>query len=153
MAILLAWLVWSIGIEPPYQGGEPRESFAALADAKTFQELEESVGFLGVILRLRNGDWIAIRYVDHPPPTWSVAVVLDSQGQWFVSHRCFRERLQRYRHAKRMGQDLAGIEDLLAIKQAADLATARQLLLGLQFYPAHSSLLPSMTGTLEPASD
>jgi hypothetical protein len=128
-----------------------KASFVALADAKSLQELEATVSYLGVVLHVRNGEWIAIRYRDrHRLPSWSVAVALDSQGHWFVSRRHFCGRLSGYAWLRRVGQDLEGFEDLVAIEQAADLAEAWPLLMGLEFHPADCTLTPGMTGPLKP---
>ena len=57
-----------------------------LARVESEKDLASVVGHYGVLLRLRNGAWIAIRYRDsHASPGWSSAVVRDSGGAWFVS--------------------------------------------------------------------
>ena len=53
------------------------ESVATLRLANTMDELEAAVGPLGVVLRLQDGGWVAIRYLDsHAGTIWSSAVGL-----------------------------------------------------------------------------
>jgi len=113
------------------------ESFEVLSTAHTQQELQEAVGDLGLMISLKNGDWIAIRYRDkHSGMIWSSSVARDSGGAWFVSDFHFCGTFSAYRHAKERMFGLEQFSDIRAIDEAKDLETARRLLVELGFRPA-----------------
>jgi hypothetical protein len=113
------------------------ESFRVLARARSIQELEQAAGNLGVVLRLRDGGWIAIRYQDsHADSAWSSAVARDSHGAWFVStaHHCGRFAAHRLWRERRDGPgdwDLRDLED-----GTLDVARVKLGAIGFQRVPA-----------------
>jgi hypothetical protein len=128
------------------------ESFEVLAKASTVEELTEAVGYLGVFLKTRAGDWLAVRYRDsHAGRIWSSAVVRDSAGKWYTSDFHFCGRFQMYRHRRayeesdevKQSPDLLDVgrmdpdpyHDLRAIEAAPDLTAARQILERMGFHP------------------
>jgi hypothetical protein len=113
------------------------ESFHVLSKAHTQQELQEAVGDLGLLLSLRGGVWIAIRYVDKHAGMriWSSSVARDSGGAWFVSDFHFCGKFAAYRHAKERMVDLEQFSDIQAVEEAENLEVARKLLVGLGFRP------------------
>lgn len=58
-----------------------------------------AVGNGGVVLSIQDGSWILIRVESSPNPKATLAVAVDSGGQWFVSdeHNAFAERFSDYR--------------------------------------------------------
>lgn len=75
------------------------ESFAVLSTARSPDEFREAVGYLGHLFTLDSGDWIAIRYEDvHAYYLPSVAVAVDSRGNWWVSYEHFCGRIKSYRN-------------------------------------------------------
>jgi hypothetical protein len=125
---------------------EERHSVEILSRAKTVEELEMAVGGLGVMLRLKDGAWIAIRYWDsHGGTIASSAVARDSAGNWFRSNVHFCGRFQYYRHLKEaVAKDdpLASnyketlqsqFANLLSIEDGASVEDAHQTLLAMGF--------------------
>ena len=101
----------------------------------------------GVVLRVRDGSWIAIRYV--PGNDLPRAVARDSGGSWFESDRAFGNALGGYRYwqgprarAKATNDPIWSEDGFLAlalnrqldaIEQSPDVAQARQHLRELGF--------------------
>ena len=118
-----------------------------LQAAGTPEQLEEATDPDGVVLRIKDGSWIAIRYVesDHLPR----AVARDSGGSWFETDRQFHYALGHYRlwqeiraRAKATSDPVWSEEGFLsrglnrqldAVEQSADLRQARQRLRELGF--------------------
>jgi hypothetical protein len=110
------------------------ESFAVLQGAQSLPELRVGIGPLGVLLELRGGDWVAIRYRDsHAAPGWSSAVARDSGGAWFASREHFCGRFQIHRQLRERGE--VGLAELRAIEESFSLEEARHRLVGLGFHP------------------
>jgi hypothetical protein len=131
------------------------ESVQELRRAASWEQLQEAVGCLGLVLRLPNGSWIAIRYRDsHATKFWSSAVALDSEGKWFVSRYHYCGNLAGYRWYKEnrgatpKGPELPLHTSLRAIEGAATLDEARHLLTGLGFEPLSGPGQPAFTGAV-----
>ncbi|MBN9519416.1 hypothetical protein J0H58_12980 [bacterium] len=110
------------------------ESFAALSAAGSPVELREVVGQLGVVLDVRGGGWVAVRYRDsHAAPGWSSAVARDSGGGWWVSREHFCGQFAIHRELRGRGEE--GAADLRAVEEAGSLEAARAVLAGIGFRP------------------
>ena len=118
-----------------------------LQAAELPQQVDDAVGPDGVVLRIRDGSWVAIRYVEGSTLPRSVA--RDSGGSWFESDRSFGYALAHYRlwqepraRAKATNDPVWSEEGFLsmainrqldAIEQSADLTQARRKLHDLGF--------------------
>ncbi len=118
-----------------------------LQAAGTPEQLEQATGPDGVVLRLKDGSWIAIRFVQGG--TLPRAVARDSGGEWFESDRSFGHALAHYRlwqepraRARTTNDPIWSEEGFLslginrqldAIEQSPDLRQARQKLCELGF--------------------
>jgi hypothetical protein len=123
--------------------------------------VSEAIGRGGTVLSVEDGSWILIRVEPSSNPKASLAVAVDSGGQWFVSdehdhlpdrfadYRTVYTQWWRQREAARTGQPhpwpegaekegmLRGINPQLSdIEGSATLAEARQKLQRLGFRPA-----------------
>jgi hypothetical protein len=113
------------------------ESIQVLKRAETIQDLERAVGHLGVVVRLRDNGWVAVRYRDAHGPLWSSAVARDSKGGWFVSRVHFCGRFKQYREWREAPADREGDRDLVALERV-DVEAARSRLRSLGFQPIDS---------------
>jgi hypothetical protein len=151
-AALVVWSFYYIG-SPAFsearRASAERQSFAELARCQTVSELEEVTDWLGVVLKTRDGGWIAIRYRDSHKQAgglWSSAVARDSDGRWYVSSEHFCGRFQGYRLDKKklnegfeaewLRERSADYRKLEAIESCADVGAAAPLLLDIGFQPA-----------------
>jgi hypothetical protein len=108
-------------------------SFRILAQARPGEELAQAVGDLGVVLRLRDGGWVAVRYRDcHAGSLWSSAVARDSGGTWFVSSVHYCGRFEIYRAWREQPERWPGDRELRDL-EAGDLDSARGALESLGF--------------------
>ena len=113
-----------------------------------------------MLLPLRNGSWIAIYYDDsHMFFTWSQAVALDSDGNWYESqvHYCgslpIAGNLEILRKVVENASEPQQPDDsgyrnfhLLTIREAANLAVACEHLLAIGFQPVDESTRPRLRG-------
>src|SRR5262249_14500033 len=99
--LLFLWFVFPGWKQRWKEDAAEKESIRLLAEASAGRSLEEAVGHLGIVFRLREGSWIAIRYRDsHVFPMWSSAVALDSKGNWFRSTQHYCGRFMAHRGQK-----------------------------------------------------
>ncbi len=87
--------IWQRATEMKARHANREALVQVLRAAATPEQMEEAVDRDGVVLRTRDGSWIAIRYVesDRLPR----AVARDSGGGWFDSDRLFHFALGHYR--------------------------------------------------------
>lgn len=127
------------------------DSAKILRRASTDEELKDAAGRLGVVLRVKDGSWIAIRYRDsHGLPFWSSAVARCSDGSWYENDYHFCGTFSFYTQARdqiasgEYSEDFVrGTQDHLAsgpttsacqkIESSNDFATAKGHLEGLGF--------------------
>ena len=127
----------------------PRNMCRTMSNAKRTGKIENIIGSLGVILTLKNGEWIAINYQDsHAVGMGSYSLALDSKGRWFESrkHFCGKFRMYKFKR-KSYGEFLeenpevdSSFEDtvykdseLYDIESAWDLKQAEKLLVKMGF--------------------
>ena len=127
---------------------ERSQAIVSLRAAKTASELNDAVGYLGMVQPIGDHAWIAIRYKDMhvSPGFWSHATALDSNGRWYVStfHHC--GSFQSYRKALELidNEDdplmksqyekrLESFPDLVKLRDCATLVEARAILSRLHF--------------------
>lgn len=153
LALFIALAVLLLVRDPTQVPFLAKRVFAAqLRSVSSPQDLEHLVAPLGIVLRLRDGTWLAIRYHDsHVGRLWSQAVALDSDGRLYQSEYHFCGTLNAYRLARDGGKDwppelagegrrykelqLQGFGDLHALAEASTLEAARQVLPRLGFEP------------------
>jgi hypothetical protein len=152
LATIFVWLFMDSVWEPMMWHRRTRQdSIAALAGAKTTEDLHRAVGGLGIFIPLRGGPWIAIRYNDsHVGMFTSLAIARDSEGGWFESKSHFCGSLVAYGARRRLmegaGDDPIGADKtpekqsrsnmettLDAMYSSDSLESARQQLLKLGF--------------------
>ena len=84
-----------------------REFLSILSAAKTTNELQSAVGHWGVLISLRDGSWIAIRYRDtHAGRIESLAIARDSGGSWFESDHHFCGAFSNYRVERQRQEEI-----------------------------------------------
>ena len=109
------------------------ESIRILNRATTIDRLEEAVDHLGVVFRLKDEGWLAIRYQDcHAGGIWSSAVARDSAGGWHASNYHFCGRFAGHRKWQKEPRDRDGDPDFLVI-DGTDVESARKQLVRLGF--------------------
>jgi hypothetical protein len=144
------------------------DSVDRLASARTAKELEATVGDLGILILLRDGSWIAVRYRDsHALPIWSSAVALDSSGRWYASenHYCGTFKIYRARwdrilevlsHPDATREEKRDIlksfwdesTELTRIERASSLEAARAALQAIGFRELDCEVKPRLRGPL-----
>ena len=156
-AIILLVILYPIVIAPTqWRWQTQRESIAILSGAKTTDELQKAVGSLGIVIPIRGGCWIAIRYRDtHSLPFTSLAVARDSDGRMFKSNQHYCGQFRIYASNRKASENIRAEDEVLgrtdtppsaspqpgdsaildAIFDAPSLEVARQQLLKLGFRP------------------
>lgn len=130
-------------------------SMRLLSRAHSREELEKAVGDMGVVLSLRDGQWIAVRYDEsEETPEFSNAVARCSDGSWFESTSRHSGRFQIYRkyvkeielataagergYAASRRAELesnASFAELILIERSPDIGSAERALADLAFGP------------------
>jgi hypothetical protein len=156
-AVILLIILWPIVILPAqWRWQTQRESVAILSGAKTADDLKKAVGSLGIVIPIRGGSWIAIRYRDtHSLPSTSLAIACDSEGFMFKSTNHFCGQFPIYEHERTLEEDSRAeskelgeantntisrprsetFRNLDSIFEAPSLEIARQHLLKFGFHP------------------
>lgn len=139
MALLSTWGPIRSRINAARTAEEEKHSVEVLEQATSPEALDEAVGHLGVVFRLPDRSWIAIRYNDsHAGGIWSCAVALDSEGNWFHSSHHFCGTLQAYRQLKAKPEEAWLLDNpcyarFQAIEKSANLDAARDELRSMGF--------------------